>query len=78
MASSYRDLIVWQKGLELTKGIYTLTEGFPKSQQFPLSNQLLSIELKFATQQQSEPLMAELVEISKMLHVMIRNLKEAA
>jgi len=27
--ASYRDLLVWQKGMELTKVIYTITKPFP-------------------------------------------------
>ena len=42
MAGSYRDLLVWQKGIELTKLIYQLTggEAFPKSERYGLIAQL--------------------------------------
>lgn len=36
----YRDLIVWQKGIVLTKAIYSLTRSFPKHETFALANQL--------------------------------------
>jgi hypothetical protein len=32
----YRDLIAWQKAMELARAIYTLTEEFPKSETFGL------------------------------------------
>jgi four helix bundle protein len=36
----YRDLIAWQKAMELARAIYTLTEEFPKSETFGLRMQL--------------------------------------
>jgi len=32
--SSYKDLIVWQKGMELVVEIYELTEHFPRSEMY--------------------------------------------
>lgn len=37
---SYRDLIVWQKAVELVIVIYELTEQFPKSEMYGLSSQM--------------------------------------
>src|SRR3989344_1481591 len=37
---SYKDLIVWQRGIELVKEIYRLTEEFPKSELFGLVSQM--------------------------------------
>lgn len=39
-SNSYRDLIVWQKSIALTKIIYSMTNSFPKSETYGLSNQL--------------------------------------
>ncbi|MGA3162237.1 MAG: four helix bundle protein [Terracidiphilus sp.] len=36
----YRDLIVWQKAMELARQVYLLTEGFPKSEMFGLRMQM--------------------------------------
>ena len=36
----YRDLIVWQKGIELTKAIYERTKQFPSDERFGLISQL--------------------------------------
>ena len=36
----YRDLIAWQKAMELARQIYALTEEFPKSEMFGLRMQL--------------------------------------
>jgi four helix bundle protein len=37
---SYKDLIVWQKGIELVNEIYILTKRFPKVEMFGLTNQM--------------------------------------
>lgn len=38
--SSYKDLIAWQKGMELVAAIYDATDGFPSNEQFGLVSQL--------------------------------------
>ncbi len=40
MTKSYRDLIVWQKAIDLTVLIYELTKSFPKEELYGLSNQM--------------------------------------
>ena len=37
---TYKDLIVWKKGIELAKSIYLITNSFPKSEQFGLTSQM--------------------------------------
>lgn len=37
---SYKDLNVWQKGIELAKLIYTLTARFPSEEKFGLVSQM--------------------------------------
>jgi len=37
---SYRDLIAWQKGILLCKGIYQVTATFPDNERFGLISQL--------------------------------------
>jgi four helix bundle protein len=37
---SYRDLIVWQKGIELAKMLYSLTTSFPSEEKFGLISQM--------------------------------------
>lgn len=39
-SSSYKDLLVWQKSLDLVSDIYKLTEKFPKSEMYGLSSQM--------------------------------------
>jgi len=37
---SYKDLLVWQKGMTLVKGIYQLTQTFPETEKFGLVSQM--------------------------------------
>ena len=37
---SYRDLVVWQKGITLTKLVYTLSRAFPVEEKFGLTSQI--------------------------------------
>jgi four helix bundle protein len=39
-ASSYRDLIVWQKGMTLVKRMYQITATFPVDERFGLVTQM--------------------------------------
>jgi len=36
----YKDLIVWKKSMDLVKGIYYLTESFPKKEEYSLIPQI--------------------------------------
>ncbi|HEY5331070.1 MAG TPA: four helix bundle protein [Acidobacteriaceae bacterium] len=40
MGESYKDLLVWQRAIQMTLAIYRLTEGFPKDERFGLTSQL--------------------------------------
>ncbi|MBL7161990.1 MAG: four helix bundle protein [Anaerolineales bacterium] len=37
---NYRDLKIWQKGIELVKAVYLLTREFPKHELYGLTSQL--------------------------------------
>lgn len=37
---NHKDLIVWQKGIELVKTVYQYTSSFPKEEQFGLTSQM--------------------------------------
>ena len=38
--NSFKDLRIWQKGMEIVTDIYTLTKKFPKEELFSLTSQL--------------------------------------
>ena len=40
MIQSFRDLRVWQKGMDLAVAVYRVTEAFPKSETFGLTSQI--------------------------------------
>ena len=40
MTQSFRDLVVWQRAVEMTAGIYTLTQDFPSSEMYGLTSQM--------------------------------------
>lgn len=39
-AQSFRDLVVWQRAMQLTVAVYQLTKDFPREEQYGLTNQL--------------------------------------
>lgn len=40
MGESFKDLVVWQRAMQMTVSVYKLTAKFPSSEQFGLTNQL--------------------------------------
>jgi four helix bundle protein len=37
---SYKDLLIWQKGIEITEKVYLLTKSFPSEEIYSLTNQI--------------------------------------
>ena len=48
-AKSYRDLLVWQRAIELTVALYKLTRSFPKEEVFGLTSQLRRASVSVAS-----------------------------
>ena len=46
---SYRDLKVWNIGVQLTLEVYRITESFPRSEQFGLTSQLRRAAVSIAS-----------------------------
>ena len=46
---SYKDLIVWQRAIELVLTIYSLTKKFPKEEQYGLISQLRRAVISIAS-----------------------------
>jgi four helix bundle protein len=40
MGQSFKNLVVWQRAIELTVAVYSLTSKFPDSERFGLTNQM--------------------------------------
>ena len=49
MGASFKELIVWQRAVELSTAIYKLTSTFPRSEQFGLTNQLRRASVSIAS-----------------------------
>ncbi|MGH9519476.1 MAG: four helix bundle protein [Terriglobales bacterium] len=49
MGQSFRDLVVWQRSIELTVAVYELTSAFPESERFGLVNQLRRASVSVAS-----------------------------
>jgi|ERR1700738_760566 len=49
MASSFKDLVVWQRSLELCAEVYKLTAHFPSEERFGLTNQLRRASVSIAS-----------------------------
>ncbi len=47
--NTYRDLVVWQKAIELAKVIYKLTKNFPKHEQYGLTSQMTRAAVSIAS-----------------------------
>jgi four helix bundle protein len=40
VVTSYRDLVVWQKGMKLSRAVYLATTDFPDDERFGLTSQM--------------------------------------
>ena len=49
MSDSFRDLLVWQRAIEMTFSIYRCTAEFPSSERFGLTNQLRRASVSVAS-----------------------------
>jgi four helix bundle protein len=49
MAQDYKDLLVWQKAMNLTLLIYKLTQEFPKSETYGLTSQMRRVSVSVAS-----------------------------
>jgi four helix bundle protein len=49
VGASFKDLVVWQRAIQLTVTIYKLTTSFPPSERFGLTNQLRRASVSVAS-----------------------------
>jgi four helix bundle protein len=49
MGESFKDLIVWQKAVQLSSEVYRLTASFPATEQFGLTNQMRRASVSVAS-----------------------------
>jgi four helix bundle protein len=49
VGESFRDLLVWQRAIQMTLSIYRCTESFPSTERFGLTNQLRRASVSVAS-----------------------------
>jgi len=49
MGDSFKDLVVWQRAVQLSLAVYKLTASFPDSERFGLTNQLRRASVSIAS-----------------------------
>ncbi len=49
MGQSFKDLVVWQRAVELTTDVYKLTSKFPDAERFGLTNQMRRASVSIAS-----------------------------
>jgi four helix bundle protein len=49
VGQSFKDLVAWQRAVEMTLAVYKLTSAFPDSERFGLSNQLRRASVSVAS-----------------------------
>jgi four helix bundle protein len=49
MGASFKQLVVWQRAVQLSLAVYQLTSEFPRSEQFGLTNQLRRASVSIAS-----------------------------
>jgi four helix bundle protein len=49
MGSTYRDLIAWQKAMDLAQEIYAITSGFPAEERYGLISQMRRCAVSIAS-----------------------------
>ena len=49
MGQSFKDLVVWQRAIQLTVAVYKLTSSFPADERFGLTNQLRRASVSVAS-----------------------------
>ena len=49
MGQSFKDLVVWQRSIDLTADVYQFTSKFPQSERFGLTNQMRRASVSIAS-----------------------------
>jgi four helix bundle protein len=69
--NSYKDLLIWQKGIDIAVDVYSLTRDFPETEKFALSSQikrsasLISANIAEGYGRQSSKSYSQFIKISR-------------
>lgn len=75
-ARNYRDLIVWQEGIALAKGIYELTHKFPRAETHALSDQIRRAAVSVPSNIAEGQARKTLADFSRFLHIALGSIAE--
>jgi four helix bundle protein len=73
---NYRDLLIWQKGIALVKEIYLLSQRFPKTEIYGLSNQIRRAAVSIPSNIAEGQARQHTGEFRQFLHVALGSLAE--
>ena len=75
-SKSYRDLIVWQKALDLVDDIYLLSSGFPDKEKFGLTSQIRGTAISIPSNIAEGQGRYSTKEFQRFLHISLGSLAE--
>ena len=73
---SYRDLLVWQRGISLVKQVYILTSHFPKEEVYGLSSQVRRAAVSIPSNIAEGQARKNTAEFRQFLHIALGSLAE--
>ena len=73
---SYKDLIIWQKGIELTTEIYRVVKKFPKEETYVLSDQLRRAAISIPSNIAEGQARQHTLEFKQFLYISLGSLAE--
>ena len=75
-ARNYRELIVWQEGIQLAKAIYQLSGKFPRQETYALSDQIRRAVVSVPSNIAEGQARRAPVEFRRFLHIALGSLAE--
>jgi four helix bundle protein len=75
-ARNYRELIVWQEGIQLAKAVYQLTGKFPRQETYALSDQVRRAAVSVPSDIAEEQARRAPAEFRRFLHIALGSLAE--
>src|SRR5512135_1781891 len=73
---NYRDLIVWQQGIQLAKAVYVLLQKFPKQEMYALSDQIRRAAVSVPSNIAEGQARRAPAEFRRFLHIALGSLAE--
>ncbi len=74
--NSFRDLRIWQQGIELVREIYKITTDFPKNEIFGLSNQIRRASISIPSNIAEGHIRKNTAEFKQFLYIALGSLAE--